>query len=52
MSMYRVVHNESGKECIVEIDRYDNAEIKRKASEQIGIKISPTEVGVVAILPC
>ena len=29
--MYRIVHNETGKECLIEIDKYDNAEIKRKA---------------------
>ncbi|QDP67715.1 MAG: hypothetical protein Unbinned15contig1001_25 [Prokaryotic dsDNA virus sp.] len=51
MSMYRIVHKESGKECIVEVDKYDNAEIKRKASKQMGIKICPTEMGHIRILP-
>ena len=49
--MYRVVHKESGKETIVEVSKYDNAEIKRKASEQIGIQINPTEMGSIQILP-
>ena len=51
MSMYRIVHNESGKECIIEIDKYDNAEIKRKASEQLNLPIDIKAYGQIKIIP-
>jgi hypothetical protein len=51
MSMYRIVHKESGKEATVEVKGFDRKEMIRQASEQIGIKICPTEVGHIKILP-
>ena len=50
MSKYLIVHKESGKETTVEVSKYDNAEIKRKASEQFGFKIDPKQ-GSIKILP-
>ena len=52
MSMYRIVHNESGKECIVEVSKYNREEIIEQASEKMDIKICPTEVGHIQVLPC
>ena len=49
--MYRIVHNESGKECLVEVDKYDNAEIKRKASEQLNLPIDIKAYGKIQIIP-
>tara|TARA_X000001382_G_scaffold69248_1_gene48165 strand:- start:587 stop:748 length:162 start_codon:yes stop_codon:yes gene_type:complete len=47
-----VIHKESGKECIVEVDKYDNANIKKEFTKRTGIEISPTEIGLVEISPC
>ena len=49
--MYRIVHKETGKEATVEVKGFDREEIKRKASKQMGIKICPTEMGHIRILP-
>ncbi len=49
--MYRIVHKESGKEAVVEVKGFDRDEMIRQASQQIGIKINPTEVGHIRILP-
>jgi|TARA_Y100000401_G_C8314705_1_gene221771 hypothetical protein len=51
MSMYRIVHKESGKEATVEVKGFDRDEMIKQASEKIGINISPTEVGHIRILP-
>ena len=49
--MYRIVHNESGKECIVEFDKYNNDEFKRKASEQLNLPIDIKAYGQIKIIP-
>ena len=49
--MYRIVHKESGKEATVESKDFNRKEMIKQASEQIGIEISPTEVGHIRILP-
>jgi hypothetical protein len=49
--MYRIVHKESGKEATVEVNGFDRDEMIRQASEQMGIKICPTSVGHIRILP-
>ncbi len=51
MSMFKIVHKESGKEAVVEVNGFDRDEMIRQASEKIGIKISPTEVGHIRIHP-
>ncbi len=51
MSMYRIVHNESGKECIIELDKYDNEEIKRKASKKLNLPIDIKGYGQIKIIP-
>ena len=49
--MYRIVHKETGKEATVEVKGFDRDEIIKQASEQMGIKICPTSVGHIRILP-
>jgi hypothetical protein len=49
--MYRIVHNESGKEAVVDVNGYDRKEMIKQASEQMGIDIPYSTLGHIQILP-
>ena len=49
--MYRIVHNESGKECIVEVGKYNRKEIIEQASEKLNLPIDIKSYGQIKILP-
>ena len=51
MSMYRIVHNESGKECIVEVGKYNRREIIEQSTEKLNLPIDVKAYGQINIIP-
>tara|TARA_A100000172_G_scaffold80904_2_gene71855 strand:+ start:866 stop:1021 length:156 start_codon:yes stop_codon:yes gene_type:complete len=49
--MYRIVHNESGKECVVEVGKYNRKEIIEQAIEKLNLPIDIKSYGQIKIIP-
>ena len=46
-----IIHNESNKECIVEVDKYNRREIIEQAKKKLNLPIDIKSYGQIKILP-